>query len=209
MDSQLVQALKRFNRKERFWLLSDAVGKPFASLSPAFLSKVGTELGIELPANPWWAFDYHFDWLHAVLTLGPEYNLSALPKPLVNEPKIATGNQEDIDLLIAFDQTIILIEAKLSASWTNDQMKSKARRMSALPVQHVQPYFILTSPSKPKNLNLSGLPPWAVKSHGGMGQPCFMELSRGGDQERALMVSRCDERGVKNALGGHWNIFEA
>jgi len=209
MDSQLVQALKRFNRKERFWLLSDAVGKPFASLSPDFLSKAGTELGIELPSNPWWAFDYHFDWLHAVLTLGPEYNLTPLPGPASNNPPIATGNQEDIDLLIAFDQTVILIEAKMSTSWTNKQMESKFRRMSSLPTQHVQPYFVLASPSKPKKLNLAGVPSWALKTQDGTAQPAHIILPGREDQDSALMVSRCNEAGVKSAIGAHWKIFEA
>lgn len=209
MDSQLVQALKRFNRKERFWLLSDAVGKPFASLSPAFLNKVGTKLGIGLPSNPWWAFDYHLDWLHAVLSLGPDYDLTHLPVAQVNDTPIATGGQEDIDLLIAFDQTIILIEAKMSTSWTKKQMESKFKRMSSLPTLHVQPHFVLVSPSKPKRLNLTGVPSWALKAHNGATQPAHIILPGSEDQDKPLMISRCNEGGVKSAVGEHWKIFEA
>lgn len=209
MDSELVRALKQFNRKERFWLLSDAIGEPFTSLNPAFLSKVGDEIGIALPSNPWWAFDYHFDWLHAVLTLGPAYNLTPLPGPALNNPPIATGGQEDIDLLIAFDQTIVLIEAKLSTSWTNKQMESKFRRMTSLPTQYVQPHFVLASPTKPKRLNLTCVPSWALKAQDETAQLAHIILPGREDQDSALMVSRCDVDGTKSALGGHWKIFEA
>ncbi|MGE7416956.1 hypothetical protein [Methylobacterium tarhaniae] len=209
MDSPLVKALKRFNRKERFWLLSDAVGKPFASLSPAFLSKVGTELGIDLPPNPWWAFDYHFDWLHAVLTLGPEYVLQPLPGRFINDPEIATGNPEDLDLIIAFGRTVIMIEAKFTTSWTNIQMSSKVLRLKALPVEHIDAHFILASPRKPKRLDITGLPRWARKGWDETAQPCHIILPGKKDQDSALMVSRCDAEGVKNAAGGHWKIFEA
>jgi hypothetical protein len=209
MDSPLVKALHRFNRKERFWLLSDAVGKPFASLSPAFLHKVGTELGIELPPNLWWAFDYHFDWLHAVLTLGPEYVLQPLPGHLINSPKIATGNQEDIDLIIAFDQTVILIEAKFATSWTNSQMSSKVERLKELPVQHVKAHFVLASPKTPKRLDISGLPPWARKGQDDKAQPCHIILPGREDQDSALMVSRCDMHGDRDKDGGYWGIFNA
>ncbi len=118
-------------------------------------------------------------------------------------------NQEDIDLLIAFDQTVILIEAKMATSWTNKQMESKFRRMSSLPTQHVQPYFVLASPSKPKKLNLTGVPSWALKAHDEAGQPAHIILPGSEDQDKPLMVSRCNEGGVKSAVGEHWKIFEA
>jgi hypothetical protein len=40
----------------------------------------------------------------------------------VNERKLIEGNQEDIDLVIATDQDLILIEAKGHGAWDNAQM---------------------------------------------------------------------------------------
>lgn len=109
MPSPMVNALSRFNRKERFWLLSDAIGVPFLSLSPLFLDKLQQELNISIPADAWWAFDYHIDWLHAALYFSPNFDLLSEPAPKPNAEKWIQGTQEDVDLIIAFEKTIIFI----------------------------------------------------------------------------------------------------
>jgi len=69
--SPLETALEQFNRKERFWLLSDAVGIGF-KLHEEFRSTLEKTISVRIPRDPWWAFDYHLDWLCAVL-LTPNY----------------------------------------------------------------------------------------------------------------------------------------
>ncbi|WP_157063897.1 hypothetical protein [Methylobacterium tarhaniae] len=55
----------------------------------------------------------------------------------------------------------------------------------------------------------AGVPSWALKYHDGTAQLAHIIPPGRGDQDSALMVSRCDANGVKNATGGHWKIFEA
>jgi hypothetical protein len=149
--SLLVQALDRFNRKERYCLLSEALGRPpelenaireigdpFIPLSTTFRAKLQKEFNLtsEIPERSWWAFDYHLDWLFAVLWLAPNYERAEeliVPPPdeikaNVNDDGRFTFNNEDCDFIVAFDSTIILIEAKIEP-WANDQFKRKARRL--------------------------------------------------------------------------------
>lgn len=198
----------RFNRKERFWLLSDALGSPFLNLDPDFLRRVSDELGIEIPKEPWWAFDYHLDWLHAVLSSAPTFDLSQHQSPRPNNPRYIKGTQEDIDLLIAFDQTVILVEAKLDTSWSNKQMSRKAERFRNLPVDHVQMHLLLTSPAKTARLGCSDWPAWARKDSVPT-TPNHIALTNGHAIQSALMVSRCDSNGKKSRVGEYWSIFEA
>ena len=135
--SPLVKALDRLNRKERFWLLSDAVGREVPDnvkraivLNPKFIEKLQNTL--RTGDNPtltiedaWWAFDYHLDWLFVVLAFAPEYQLDYHPhnyiKGTQNGDEYIKGTQEDCDLIIAFNSTIILVEAKVAGSWSNPQ----------------------------------------------------------------------------------------
>jgi hypothetical protein len=76
------------------------------------------------------------DWLFAVLWLAPNYERAEeliVPPPdeikaNVNDDGRFTFNNEDCDFIVAFDSTIILIEAKIEP-WANDQFKRKARRL--------------------------------------------------------------------------------
>lgn len=195
--SNLINALLRFNRKERYWLLTKALGSPFANLDPSFLNELRSELGIHIPETPWWSFDYHFDWLHAVLQYGPDYDIEPPFAEIKNEPKVITGSQEDIDLIIAFDQTIILVEAKLSGSWNNKQMRSKARRMRKLPNSHVKLHLVLTSPKAPSGLKEIKWPDWALLGKTNGSAPHHIELKYSDTNQDRLMVS-CHEAEVHN-----------
>lgn len=208
--SPLVQALKRFNRKERFWLLSDALGEPFLSLDGLFIEKVSKTLGVDVPSNAWWAFDYHLDWLAAVLWTAPEFNVSADMDAISNHSQLIHGSQQDVDMIIAFDETLIIIEAKLATSWSNEQLKSKMERLQSLPTEHTRPYFILTSPSEPTKLLQPSLwPRWALRDPDGARKPYFMSLEGDKGGFAPLMVSRCHSEGKKPARGTYWKVFEA
>ncbi len=204
--SQLVNALSRFNRKERYWLLLDAVGAPFLDLDAKFLDKLRNVLKIEIPERPWWAFDYHFDWLHAVLSFGPDYNFPDPYTPQSNAGKEIRGNQEDIDLIVAFDTTVILIEAKLTTAWTNSQMKSKIDRIVKLPREHINLYLVLSSPRSTKKLELDDWPDWTLSHQNDVPAPHHIVLNYGDAYTKALSVSRCDSEGNIKKLGTHWII---
>jgi hypothetical protein len=158
----LVKALEQFNRKERYWLLRDCLGEQY--LCPNFREKLSQTLGgLDIPHNAWWAIDYHWDWLFGAITrLANE--TGAIPNhPKANEnQKLIDGNQQDVDLIVAFNKTIILVEAKVDTSWSNEQYKSKcgrfkifenflSQRQDTLP-EKIDAHFLLTSPRKSKNL---------------------------------------------------------
>ncbi len=134
--SNLAQTLAQFNRKERYWLLRNALGQqtdadavPSAPLlSETFRSRLGRRLNCDIPPTAWWAMDYHLDWLYAatVLLQGDKQT------PYSNESRGIQANQEDIDFIIAFDKTLILIEAKGYTPWSNEQLSSKKARLELI-----------------------------------------------------------------------------
>lgn len=110
--SFLIQWLDLLNRKERFFLLQDALGK--RELGRGFRRKLGDKIAQRIPAEACWWTDYHFDWVLVALHLtqeNPEDNDKL--QTVVHEspdfaqegepsPVYVNTNQEDIDLLVAF-----------------------------------------------------------------------------------------------------------
>ena len=135
--SSLAQVLERFNRKERNLLVRAILGheeKPLR-LSPRFRQQVGDELGFPIPEDAWWATDYHISWLAGALAIfitDGDGLQKSYENRAVNKRKLVEGNQEDIDLVIATDQHLILIEAKAHGAWDNAQLRSKLARLSLL-----------------------------------------------------------------------------
>lgn len=161
----IAEILSRFNRKERDWLVKNAVGK--SALSSEFCRRVEGALGgslppMAIPTDAWWAMDYHLDWLAAALWAyaHPECDTTWQPRA-----ELIKGTHEDVDLIIAFDTTIILVEAKGVRAWDNDQMDRKIERLLGLGLQPdgsvtiapaVRILFALASPRSPKNLRMTG-----------------------------------------------------
>ena len=127
--SALTDLLEKFNRKERFWLLRDLIGSPFLLISPEFRRKLEHEINRPIPEQMWWAFDYHIDWLVAVLRTFPAQ--PELNKWHDNEASEIKGNQQDFDLIIAFDEEIILVEAK-TGYFSKSELKSKLSRLNGI-----------------------------------------------------------------------------
>jgi hypothetical protein len=135
--NSLVQALERFNRKERNLLVRAAIKDHEAplQLSQGFRSEIAAELGLreEVPADAWWATDYHIAWLAGALSL---YVLAdaalgkAWSNPEINQRRLIEGNQQDIDLVIAWENHIVLIEAKAYGYFSNSQLKSKLDKLN-------------------------------------------------------------------------------
>ena len=143
----LPEALERFNRKERNLLVRDILGHTKDAalpLSASFRQKVEERLRIPVPEHAWWATDFHISWLAGALAVYMKQNTNLRPFP---NPEVATaandavsskprqlveGNQEDIDLIVATDQHLILIEAKAYGTFTDKQIGSKVARLNLL-----------------------------------------------------------------------------
>ena len=132
MRAGLIELLESFNRKERFFLISQAVGE--FQLDDDFRRELGKAINVDVPHDAFTAMDYHLDWLTAALSA---YECGDVGRIFDNPlQQVIKGNQEDTDLLVAFegsgDRHVVLIEAKGATGWTNAQMQSKASRLGQI-----------------------------------------------------------------------------
>ena len=193
--TDLIEILKSFNRKERFFLIAQALGcsncgEPAFSLSDSFRKQLDanielTNIGAAIPPESGMVFvamDYHLDWLQAALILAHTSQDEKLEFGNEGEEgQIIKGTQEDVDLLVAFKAGemfhVILVEAKAYSGWTKKQLSSKAARLRTIfgeggkKWSDVQPYFCVMSPKESERLNrgpLPGGPPpkWMLDSEG-------------------------------------------
>lgn len=161
----LLDALRRFNAKERFYLVGYFLGNPDFKPGMACLDKLEHDLGIPkgifakaVEAGDFFcAMDYHLDWLNGALERA---FLSSAGDSRNGKSRIK-GTQEDIDMLLAFDTPsqskryhIVLVEAKGVTSVSNKQLISKLNRLDAILLDNnEQPrfgnlavHFILATP---------------------------------------------------------------
>lgn len=115
--SDLLEILESFNRKERYFLIAQALGKPKFELSPEFRGELEVEICVDIPEDPdkvFVAMDYHLNWIHASLVLAHCSDVRGRQKLLNNG--MIKDNQEDVDLLVAFKKDklyhLVFIEAK-------------------------------------------------------------------------------------------------
>ncbi|MHB1415078.1 MAG: hypothetical protein ACYC1C_07475 [Chloroflexota bacterium] len=91
--SDLLCLLWSFNRKERFFLVGQALGNPSFTLSAQFRGRLGESFGLQVPENAFVAMDYHLDWLYASLFLHDKGTIEGIhPRP----DDLITANQEDV-----------------------------------------------------------------------------------------------------------------
>lgn len=233
MSTTLVQTLQAFNRKERYWLLRDALGTPGAQvpLSEDFRERLSsiTEKTVErpVPKDAWWAMDYHIDWLFAALVHFSRGNGAAVdstypnPSPRTSKggagSRLIRGTQEDFDMIVAFDDVLILLEAKFEGAWSNSQVERKRERLRELdeawpvvagtgdrPCDHAKIVPVLTSPKQSKRLVTDGWPEFLHLD--GDKTPFFMPLTFTDAPNQFLVPLRCDEGGTSDAGGGHWSV---
>lgn len=155
--SKLIEHLESFNRKERFLLLREALGKAAFQLSSEFRQVLRERLDLEIPACAYVAMDYHLDWIQVAMC----HREGELPidkeVPMCRNEPLIEGTQEDVDLLVAFDGSkgthVVLIEAKADTPWKEDQLCSKVLRLERIfdPQQghDVTPCFVMMSPKPP------------------------------------------------------------
>ncbi len=163
--------LKQFNRKERHFLVLNAIGVSATDskslpLSEDFRKALGHAIHVEVPPDAYATIDFHLDWLAASMAAYhkglPIEQLTG--KPFSNgadandESRVVTGSIEDIDLLVAFKTQegkyhVVLIEAKAYGGWDNDQLVSKAKRLKRIFGDNcngdIKAHFLLTSPKSP------------------------------------------------------------
>lgn len=204
---RLIDNLKAFNRKERFILLHKALGFSDQSfrLGDAFRAELSECLKVDVPSNAFVAMDYHFDWLQMAMYL----TVNPRPRGLVSNPgeDLVVGNQEDIDLLIAFEKWtkthLVLVEAKGDTAWSNDQLQSKVDRLQRIFAKGrpgrgaVIPHFVMMSPKESDNEKLKAI---------------LEGLDEAADSTNWLPLplpnglvkpTRCDRQGESSAGGHH------
>lgn len=180
--SATIDYLRSFNRKERFLLIGTALGNPKFRLGTKFRKRLGDRFALEVPSNAFVAMDYHLDWIYASAYLSHQGVNDSDKHP--NPDKLVSGNQEDVDLIVAFDAGetthLIMLEAKAETAWSNKQMDSKAERLTAIfgrgghRFPQLRPCFGLMSPRPPGQLNTGSWPSWMRDSEG---SPWWMELT--------------------------------
>ena len=205
---RLIEWLEAFNRKERFFLVGNALGNTNFNLSDEYRTKLHSVLGIHPPQHSFVAMDYHLDWIHAGLFLSSSAN--QLNNVHENKVPIVTANQEDIDLLVAFEDLgvthLLMIEAKAATGWTNKQTLSKADRLREMfgedgkKCLNVKPSFCLTSPRPPQLLDSDQWPSWMAPG----GQPIWLELEVPPGRRR---ITRCDQAGKSSASGDFFRVI--
>ena len=215
----LVEALAAFNRKERYWLLQNALGRGALTLDDGFRARLHDCVKLDIPEDAWWAMDYHLDWLVGALRMVDGGTVEDPAQP--NEKDLVKGNQEDMDLIVAFGDTLILIEAKGDTSWGNTQIHSKLNRLDAM-LQRQERLMgfvprlrlVLISPKESKGLDVpeGGWPEWMLNADR---KPFWMDMEMGPDRPRLpngrpdfRKVSRWNaERNRPDKDGSHWKVL--
>ncbi len=214
--TDLIDLLSEFNRKERFFLVSEALGNEGRTdgftLGPYFRRKLGRAIGVEVPCSALAWMDYHLDWIAA--SLRAHKTSGYLRKTFCNPGQLAvTGTPQDTDLLIAFkagnDYHLVLLEAKGDDNWGNDQLKKKSEQLKEIFGTHgdehpnVKPYFCLMSPREPEKVKPDGWPTWMWRT----GRNPYYWLKLDLPRPR-LHVTRCDACGKSSAEGDYFCIEE-
>jgi hypothetical protein len=214
----LIERLEKFNRKERHILWEQATGSgTTVALSEPYRDSLGDAIGTTIPQGPnhLVLVDYHLNWLYGALLADAgkldSGSVHSIPAPDPDDPhgrRPYEHNQEDIDLLVAFEadqvQHVVMVEAKGFTSWTNKQMDSKLRRLDrilddAQPPDNVAFHLVLTSFGPPKKLHVAW-GRWADTD----GAPPFVPLVK---PPGRLLISECDASGKRKQGGQHVRII--
>lgn len=168
MSKSLIDNLKSFNRKERFYLIGQILGNPEFRMDDKQLDKISTLIGFKIPREYFAAMDYHLDWIYASLFLTQEHDEKPFSRNFIDNNKKVdlqiSGTQEDVDFLLAFadhENTthIVMIEAKGDSYFSNGQLDSKNKRFKAIfgnenTWPNVRPHFLICSPKEPQNVSI-------------------------------------------------------
>ncbi len=73
MSNNLIDNLKSFNRKERFYLIGQMLGNPEFRMDENQLDEISKLIKVKIPSEYFAAMDYHLDWIYASLFLTQEH----------------------------------------------------------------------------------------------------------------------------------------
>ena len=207
--ADLIDILESFNRKERFFLVAQALNgrqeNPAFTLSDDFRRELGDKVGVSIPTERVFVgMDYHLNWVHASLVLShPEkYGKGPFSRgPDIVRPR----DQEDVDLLVAFEEkslfNLIFIEAKAyddgklagySRKEPSDQLNRKVQRLKLIfdsygkDFSDVKPRLCLALGKEPEVRSVQHWPKWALEPDG---KPNYLKLDLPTDRKR---VQCCD-----------------
>jgi len=202
----IVENLRAFNRKERFYLIGLALGRPDFALSDNFRDRLADTFDLDVPPDAFVAMDYHLDWLYAA-TLLPSVQDHKTTHP--NSDGLITANQEDLDLLVAFEEGqathLVLLECKGVTGWSNKQFCSKMARLKKIfgldgrKYPAVQPHFGLISPRESKGLDKSCIPTWLLRKD----QLPYIKMPI---PSGLVSITRCGRDGTVSSRGDHWRL---
>lgn len=205
----LTDYLRSFNRKERFWLLGEVIGNHDLFLSSKFAATVSASFGVAVPGNAFVGMDYHIDWIAASLQMLAEGSSKLVFR---RDKEKISGQQEDVDLLVAFETEralhMIFLEAKGVEAFDNKQLISKLHRLKRIfgdlrSAHVVEPHFGIVSPFKPKRIDTRSFPKWALSND----EPIWIALNNIANalaSGRLYSITRCDSDGKANPSGAFW-----
>ncbi|MGL4924402.1 hypothetical protein [Aeromonas sp. 30P] len=213
MSNSLIDNLKSFNRKERFYLIGQMLGNPEFRMDDNQLDKISNLIGLTIPRKYFAAMDYHLDWIYASLFLTQEHGGKIFPRNFIDNNKKVdlqiSGTQEDVDFLIAFvdhENTthIVMIEAKGDSYFSNGQLDSKNKRFKAIfgnenTWPNVRPHFLICSPKEPQKINIEDPAYFIFKNS----ELLLLKLDMGDGKKK---VTRCNKDDKACNDGKYWKI---
>ncbi len=213
MSNKLIENLKSFNRKERFYLVGQMLGNPDFRMDKTQLAEISKLIDTTIPSEYFAAMDYHLDWIYASLFLIQEHDKKTFPRNFIdNKQQIdlqISGTQEDVDFLLAFvdhENTthIVMIEAKGDSYFSNAQLNSKNKRFNAIfgdenTWPNVRPHFLLCSPKEPQNVSIEEPAYFIFKSS----KLLWLELDMGDGKNK---VTRWGENDKPCSDGKYWVV---
>lgn len=204
--NQIIENLKAFNRKERFFLVGAALGNPEYILCQQFIYDIERAFNVTIPSNYFAAMDYHLDWVYASLALAANNHNGPFP----NAKQIIHASIEDIDFLIACeiqnDCHYIFLEAKGVTLFSNKQLQSKMARLTEIfgkeneKWKNVVPHFGIVSPKEPRKIQDKAWPVWAKPD----GQVKWIKLEH--IPTGLKKVVRCNRIGKADNAGDYWMV---
>ena len=216
--SHLIDHLQSFDRKERSVVLQNVLNYESNSvdLSKAFAESIQVALDGDpiVPTRVMLGIDYHLDWIELALLCTSDPGIS-MRRPFKHPTaQQINANQQDIDILIAFDALVngnkltylIMIEAKAFTGWNNEQLRSKAERLRAIFGDEdglnysgiALPRFILMSPKESERVEHAQWPSWMKPQ----GTPLWMVF----DLPVRVQATRCEHDGKRSAKGQYLRL---
>ncbi len=204
----MIDNLDRLNRKERYFLIGMALGNPKFNVGSSFRDELSEKFRMVIPDNVFIAMDYHLNWISAAAALS--FSTPIRDHLYRNTEGMIDGTQEDVDLLLAFDDTsnfthLIMLEAKGVTAFSNVQFEHKMNRLRGIfgnkceRWPKIKPYFGLVSPRKPEKLRSYLCPPWLTVE----GEIPWLKMPI---PDNRLVLFGCDENGRANQYRQYWTI---